>query len=218
MSTVLLILEILGLVLLVVLFLLMLIIFVRIRFSVLYGKDGLVVKLRILGIPINLFKNPKKEIKKKEQKEQKQTENTEQNLPEKEKFKLNISLIKRLVRDIVTATFKILSKVKIHRLSITSVVNGKDPYKIGVEAGKRLASFSAVYSIVDSVSKIKTKTLDVIPNFAESDIKSEYYVCFSIRIWYALFEGVKLVTAYIKLLVAERQLEKQVKQTIKQNL
>ncbi len=218
MSTVLLILEILGLVLLVVLFLLMLIIFVRIRFSVLYGKDGLVVKLRILGIPINLFKNPKKEIKKKEQKEQKQTENTEQNLPEKEKFKLNISLIKRLVRDIVTATFKILSKVKIHNLSITSVVNGKDPYNIGVEAGKQLASFSAIYSIVDSVSKIKTKNLDVIPNFAESDIKSEYYICFSMRIWYALFEGIKLVTAYIKLLAAERQLEKQVKQTIKQNL
>ncbi len=214
MSIVFLILEMFLFFLLALLIMLLALILTKITVFVRYDKDGLFIKLKVFKIPIKIFPQNKKAIKKEVIKQKEQVEQTEPEKEKKQKPSKQLKIITKLVSNIVSEAIKILSRIKIEQLSIVSVVGGNDPYKIGVETGRRWAAFGALFSVLD----IKQKSYSVVPNFAGQDVSSEYIIAVSTRIVFALGSGIRILRDYIKLSIAEKQLEKQIKKQLEQNI
>ncbi len=194
-------------ILLAVLSLILLLMFLAVRVELRYDS-ALVLRLKILGIPIRLYPRPKKKIRlsdyriqkirRRQKKQYKKMQKRQQKKDEKKAKKARkekaeektdiletIHLITALARKVIQKTLRYL-RIDLLRLQIT--VGSEDAAKTAILYGAVSQSVAYLIEILSNVTKLRRyrQCVSVQADFISEKTKMNVNICFQLRVWQIL--------------------------------
>lgn len=181
------ILKIIGIILLILLFLIAILLFINLKFLVLYDKEvSLYLQVLFIKIPLLPKKTKKpierKKVEKKVEKEGKKGEDYVKKLINKYGFVDTLEILKRILKPTFKTLEKFLNKCSIYNFNFQLQIAGKEPAELAVEYGRFCALFYPAVSGVTNL--IPTKKIDT--NVFVDYTKQNYLLFFDFRLKFKL--------------------------------
>lgn len=179
MSTVLLVLKIIGIVLLCLLGLLLLLLLIPVTLEAGYTGAGLLLKVRYGLITLTLADPERKKARKeKKKKPEKQEAAPEEQPQQKPKSDIPLGLIFKLIKPGFGALKSIVKSLKIRDVHIHLVASGDESDEVGISAGRTWAALGAVITAANNIwDNIEYSELSVVPDFTAQHQNDEKIGC-----------------------------------------
>lgn len=183
-----------------ILLLLGLLLFTRTALAITYDAQGILLKIRVIGIPITLYPRKEKEANRKFRTKKTGKKTKTSTKPAEEKKTLSESL-KHTVKEAKFSDYiKILrviltefvGKFGFEDLRLHISVGGEDASKIALTYGRINEALYPILGALSAANKLERCDIQITPDFTAETVKAEGHATFSVRLYHGIVCAYKL--------------------------
>ena len=175
-----------------------------------YSQSGLLAKLRLGAIQIQLYPAREKKEKEKRKKESREAPEEEQAPPAKPGG--GVGQLKRYLPLIADAAGRLKRKIRIDKLNLDFIAAAGDPAAAAMEYGYANAAVGMIWPLFEQNFKVKERRIRTAVDFSAPKPTVYVYAALSLTIGQALSLGLGLTVRFIKIasqMKAEQKTEKE---------
>ncbi|MEG2939072.1 MAG: hypothetical protein RR829_02510 [Oscillospiraceae bacterium] len=178
MSIVLLILKIIGWLLLGASALIFIALFIPVGIKPRYEFGRLTVRVKVLFLEFSVFDSDKTDSGEKSEDSEGGAEKEYEQEETKEKTKLDLELIRAIVRPAAGAAGFIIRKLRFSHIELRLIAGGYDAYKVGINTGRIWQAVGSGIAVCRSIwRRMQFDELSVIPDFLAEHGGQEKFAC-----------------------------------------